>query len=185
VEAVKAHGQKQPPAPRSLKPEISEALEKVILKAMEKEPGKRFQDAASMASALEEALRVVVPPAASTQIGSVPAAGGGTLFQEPGSGDERGASIIQEFKAPAAGGQEQIQILTEFGKQWTVPVKTGVSLTIGRGEDNDIVLQDLQASRHHARIENDGKVYKIIDLNSRNGTFLEDAKLLPGVPKSG
>jgi len=184
VEAVKAHGQQPPPAPRSVKPEVPEAIEKVILKAMEKEPGKRFQSAAEMAAALEKGLVTTAPPAKPTQIGSAPSAGGGTQFQEVGTGDERGASIMREFSAPAGGGQEQIQILTEFGKQSTVPVKPGASLTIGRGEDNDIVLQDLQASRHHARIENDGKVYKIIDLNSRNGTFLEDAKLLPGVPEA-
>ena len=205
VEAVKAHGQQPPPTPRSIKPDIPEALEKVILKAMEKEPAKRFQDAAAMAAAVEGAL----PPKA-TQIGSAPIASatvaggvaveykggaveskggavenkGGTQFQEMGTGDERGASVLREFSAPAAGGQEQIQILTEFGKQSTVAVHPGRNLTIGRGEDNDIVLQDPQASRHHARIENDGKKYKIIDLNSRNGTFLEDAKLLPGVPEA-
>jgi len=196
VEAVKAHGQQTPPAPRTLKPEIPETLEKVILKAIEKEPAKRFQDAAAMAAALENVL-----PAGPTQIGSAPAAaaaavaggadgyiGGGTQFQEMGD-QGRGASIMGEFSAPVLGavgysGEEQIQILTEFGKQSFVPVRAGSILRVGRGDDNEIVLKDAQASRHHARIEYDGKVYKVVDLNSRNGTFLEDAKLLPGVPET-
>ena len=102
VEAVKAHGQQPPPAPRTLKPEIPEALEKVILKAIEKEPAKRFQDAAAMAAALENAL-----PAKPTQIGSAAAAavavsGGGTQFQEMGD-QGRGASIMGEFNAPVPG----------------------------------------------------------------------------------
>jgi len=208
VEAVKAHGQQPPPPPRSIKPGIPEKLEKVILKAMEKEPAKRFKDAAAMAAALEDAVVVDEAPPLATRIGAAPAAamgtsamgisGSGTQFQESGTGkgdeyigDEyigRGASVLREFSAPAAGvdgyiGQVQIQILTEFGKQSTVTVRPGGVLTIGREDDNDIVLLDPQSSRHHARIENDGKVYKIIDLNSRNGTFLEDAKLLPGVPE--
>jgi eukaryotic-like serine/threonine-protein kinase len=185
VEAVKAHGQQTPPAPRALKPEIPEVLEKVILKAIEKEPPKRFQDAAAMAAALENVL-----PPKPTQIGSAPvaASGGGTQFQEMGD-QGRGASIMGEFSAPVMGavgysGQEQIQILTEFGKQSFVPVQAGGILRVGREEDNEIMLKDAQASRHHARIEYDGKVYKVIDLNSRNGTFLEDAKLLPGVPET-
>ena len=145
VEAVKAHGQQPPPAPRTLKPEIPETLEKVILKAMEKEPAKRFQDAAAMAAALENAL-----PAKPTQIGSAAAAavavsGGGTQFQEMGD-QGRGASIMGEFKAPEPGlgaysGQEQIQILTEFGKQSFVPVRAGGILKVGREEDNEIVLR--------------------------------------------
>jgi tRNA A-37 threonylcarbamoyl transferase component Bud32 len=185
VEAVKAHSQQTPPAPRSLKPELPEALEKVILKAIEKEPAKRFQEAAAMEAALENVL-----PAKPTVIGAAPAAasGGGTQFQEMGE-PGRGASIMEEFGAPVLGaagfgGQEQVQVLTELGKQSFVPVRAGAILRVGRADDNEIVLTDAQASRHHARIEYDGKVYKIIDLNSRNGTFLEDAKLLPGVPET-
>jgi predicted component of type VI protein secretion system len=56
-------------------------------------------------------------------------------------------------------------------------------VTIGRGDENTIVISDPQASRRHARIEYDGQGYRIVDLNSRNGTYLEDAKLLPGIPE--
>ncbi len=45
-----------PPSPRILNPTLSIAVEKVVLKALEKEPSKRYQNGESMAAALEEAL---------------------------------------------------------------------------------------------------------------------------------
>jgi polysaccharide biosynthesis protein PelF len=46
-------------------------------------------------------------------------------------------------------------------------------LWIGRATDNDLVVDDLAASRYHAIMQNsgDGK-YEIIDLDSHNGTFV-------------
>lgn len=45
-------------------------------------------------------------------------------------------------------------------------------LTLGRGEDNDIVLDEPQVSRHHARIVRAEDGHYIEDLASANGTFL-------------
>jgi uncharacterized membrane protein len=56
-------------------------------------------------------------------------------------------------------------------------------LTIGRSADNDVALDDPKVSRRHARVEFDGAHYKVTDLNSTNGTYLTNVKLLPGVPE--
>ncbi len=45
-------------------------------------------------------------------------------------------------------------------------------LTIGRGLENDIVVDDLLASRHHARITRQGDGFEVVDLASRNGTYV-------------
>ncbi|HEY7348031.1 MAG TPA: protein kinase [Ktedonobacterales bacterium] len=45
-----------PPAPRSLNPDIPPAVEAVILKALAKEPDRRFQSAAAFGAALAEAI---------------------------------------------------------------------------------------------------------------------------------
>jgi hypothetical protein len=45
-------------------------------------------------------------------------------------------------------------------------------LTIGRGADCDITLPERQVSRHHARIERRNRGYLLIDLGSKNGTFV-------------
>ncbi len=45
-------------------------------------------------------------------------------------------------------------------------------ITIGRQENNAIVLGDQAVSSYHAEIENDGSQYFITDYQSRNGTFV-------------
>ncbi len=45
-------------------------------------------------------------------------------------------------------------------------------LRIGREPDNDVVVDDLDVSRHHAELRKVGNVYQIIDLDSYNGTYV-------------
>jgi diguanylate cyclase (GGDEF)-like protein len=47
--------------------------------------------------------------------------------------------------------------------------------TIGRGHENDIVLQSQSVSRRHARIERRAGTFSVIDETSTNGTFLNYA----------
>lgn len=47
-------------------------------------------------------------------------------------------------------------------------------VTIGRSRSNDISLEDSRVSRHHARIVRDERGFLIEDLNSRNGTRVDD-----------
>ena len=49
-----AHVSEPPRSPRSLRPELPEPLERVILQALEKEPAKRFADAAEFKRAIEK-----------------------------------------------------------------------------------------------------------------------------------
>jgi pSer/pThr/pTyr-binding forkhead associated (FHA) protein/tetratricopeptide (TPR) repeat protein len=60
-------------------------------------------------------------------------------------------------------------------------------ITIGRLEDNDIVLNDGSISRHHAHIERHGGQFIIKDQGSQNGIWVAGARvaqweLQPGVP---
>jgi DNA-binding response OmpR family regulator len=50
-------------------------------------------------------------------------------------------------------------------------------LIIGRDEQCDLVIDDRQVSRHHARIRRDAGQYILEDLNSKNGTFLNGQEL--------
>lgn len=51
------------------------------------------------------------------------------------------------------------------------------SVLIGRGADCDVVVNDAKASRHHCRLtrENDG--FRLEDLQSRNGTYVEGLRV--------
>ena len=48
------------------------------------------------------------------------------------------------------------------------------SLTIGRGDKNDVVIQDPAVSGHHAKIDPVGDRFVLIDLQSKNGTFVNE-----------
>lgn len=48
---------------------------------------------------------------------------------------------------------------------------------IGRASDNDIVIDDLLVSRHHAELRKDGEDYVLVDLNSQNGTFINGKRI--------
>ncbi len=48
---------------------------------------------------------------------------------------------------------------------------------IGRALDNDIVVNHASVSRHHASIEAQNGAFQIRDLNSQNGTFVQDQRV--------
>jgi DNA-binding response OmpR family regulator len=54
--------------------------------------------------------------------------------------------------------------------------------TIGRWEDNDVVVPDRWISRHHAQIRREGRHYLIEDLDSKNGLFLNGKRVIEPVP---
>jgi pSer/pThr/pTyr-binding forkhead associated (FHA) protein len=53
---------------------------------------------------------------------------------------------------------------------------------IGQGPQNDLVLDDDTVSTNHARLEFEDGGWRIYDLGSRNGTYVEGVKLAPEVP---
>src|SRR5581483_10922658 len=55
-------------------------------------------------------------------------------------------------------------------------------VTIGRSRSNDISLDDARVSRHHARIVRDATGYLLEDLNSRNGTRVDDRPVRDSCP---
>lgn len=52
---------------------------------------------------------------------------------------------------------------------------------IGRGYDNNIVLQDPKTSKNHIVIVKQKDTYKIRDLNSTNGTYINEIKIKPNI----
>ena len=62
----------------------------------------------------------------------------------------------------------------------------GDQLTIGRDSTNEIVINDAEVSRRHARLTFQGGKYVLEDLGSTNGTFVNGQRLAgPRVLKAG
>src|SRR5512136_2902901 len=49
---------------------------------------------------------------------------------------------------------------------------------VGRDITNDFVINDAEVSRRHARLTLEGDRYKIEDLNSTNGTYIDGQRLI-------
>jgi ABC transport system ATP-binding/permease protein len=63
------------------------------------------------------------------------------------------------------------------------PVPGAGTLTLGRARDNDIVLNDVQVSRHHARVETTAAGRRrVVDLGSRNRTLVNGTVADPALP---
>ena len=53
-------------------------------------------------------------------------------------------------------------------------LQKGASLTIGRRKTNDVIIEDPAVSGHHAKIDSLGDRFILIDLQSKNGSFVNE-----------
>ena len=67
----------------------------------------------------------------------------------------------------------------ERGQQIPIALRT---TTLGRKRGNLIVLRDAKVSRRHAEIRLQDSTFVLQDLNSRNGTFVNDQRISTAVP---
>jgi pSer/pThr/pTyr-binding forkhead associated (FHA) protein len=71
---------------------------------------------------------------------------------------------------------DRVVVIEPNGVKRSRPV-TPQGLTIGRGDENDLVINYAAASRSHALVTFDRGRYYVIDLGSANGTYLGNARL--------
>jgi two-component system, NtrC family, response regulator HydG len=70
-------------------------------------------------------------------------------------------------------------LIIREGSTWTDVVRLipGESVTIGRAPTNTVVVKDERCSRYHAEAFQAQGAWQLRDLDSRNGTFIDDARL--------
>ncbi len=176
-EAIRCHSTENPPTPRSIRSDLPVELEQVILKALAKSPKDRYENAASF----EKALADLGLTRRSEGVKSILGTTVSLVTQYQSSlVSSRGISIFGRSENLTNLSRDQIQVKQADGTTQTIDIKSE-NVTIGREESNDICLNSSNVSRHHARIEFDGSQYRIVDLNSTNGTYLGTARLLPGL----
>lgn len=62
---------------------------------------------------------------------------------------------------------------------------SGNRITVGRGLDNDIVLEDASVSRHHAELAREGGKLEVRDLGSTNGTWVNAGRVTAAALQPG
>ena len=72
-------------------------------------------------------------------------------------------------------------IIRENGSERIVDLK--VRTTIGRAQENDIAIDDINSSRRHCQIERNPNGYEVVDLKSRNGTLVNGILSLSDGPR--
>ena len=68
-----------------------------------------------------------------------------------------------------------LTLLLKFNDQVMKTIETDKEVvSIGRNASNDIQIDNLSVSKNHAKITRDRGSYRVVDLNSTNGTYLNE-----------
>jgi FHA domain len=73
--------------------------------------------------------------------------------------------------------------IPSFEVRWIASPQGAGIVTVGREDDCDVVFRDHTVSKIHAQFCNDRRGLTITDLNSRNGTRLNQRALVPEQPE--
>jgi len=97
-------------------------------------------------------------------------------------GDTDDSAVVEVRPAPhtptaSAAVPTPADVLTRQGGETSVRHVVASRLTVGRLPDNDVVLDDLLVSRRHAELHRTGPSWRIVDLNSGNGTFVNGTRV--------
>ncbi len=164
TDAIRMHVKEIPPSPRTVRPNLPEHVEQIILQAIAKNPASRFQTGSQFAEALRRAAFGITHPGETyvNPQASIIINGGGSLLLE---GQPAGTDQLMIYHA---GGAPRVMAMVKD------------SMVAGRGQENEITLPDKGVSRHHVRIERDGEGgWQVIDLASTNGCFINSIRLQP------
>jgi serine/threonine protein kinase len=147
-------GEKQTPS--ALRPDIDKDLEAIVLKAMSPRPEQRYETAREFFEALEE------------YNGKQPL---------PNTASARGtATTMQPMPAATGGGSGWMLVPVKNDTTEKHPIH-GDNVMVGRDRTCSIVLSHPAVSRRHARITLSGSAWVLEDLQSANGTYVNNARV--------
>jgi hypothetical protein len=78
--------------------------------------------------------------------------------------------VFQAQAQPAAQARTRLLLAAASGTH-VIPLES-TQITIGRGLNNDVILEDTRVSRHHAQLRYRQKRFWVADLGSTNGTYV-------------
>lgn len=157
---IEDHIFKSPPLPTSIKPDIPEAVEQVILKALAKQRSDRHAKVADLVKAFKKAW----------------------LPLNHAEDDDISSTTMESIGIAT--------LLCENGKSFALAEEMVVlgRNSSTKNIQNDIDLSDLDIkkiiSRRHAMVQRKNNEFVLNDLDSRNGTFLNGERLSSTQPRT-
>jgi hypothetical protein len=135
-------------------------------------------DAAQVSGAAGPAGSVGSPSTRVGQGASPPAAHVDPLLPVMPDVDAARTRAMRPLEMPLgpAGFESLRLVATIAGRRMTWPL-AGKRVRIGRGLDNDVVLDDASVSRHHAEITREDGRLEVRDLGSTNGTWVNAGRV--------
>ncbi|MFQ3659259.1 MAG: protein kinase [Anaerolineae bacterium] len=177
-EAIRMHTREPVVRPSELRADVPRDLERVIMRCLEKDPNSRYQTAIELARTLE---------AISKSVEQKDQALFEPVIEDPNKTQVMNAPIDAQMPyftpQPVTDdqiGYDRLLLYSEKYPTRAIRIERDI-LTIGRDANNTIVLECPTASRRHARIERFPGGFRLIDLGSRNGTYIALNRLLPNV----
>ncbi|MCA9992307.1 MAG: protein kinase, partial [Anaerolineales bacterium] len=194
AEAVRQHLEVTPPKPSSHQPALPAALDEIILRALAKKPENRYQTGEDLAAALRQLETKSSRPGATTAAAASGAAlavgftAGGPHVATQLESNEWVAEAVVSRRIDAnhtwtTAGDYRLLVAHKWERAEALGITRPI-ITIGRAEDNDVVLSDSTVSRHHASMERTPAGWQIVDLGSTNGTYLDGARLGESIPEN-
>jgi serine/threonine protein kinase len=178
------------PLPRNVPPDV----EKVLRKALSADPAQRYPEVSTFIQALSlcRAAAVNEPPTRSVSAGGGPVypSDTGPAKRSPSSTTPKnpqqvsseimknlgaGGATRENARPDSKRGRRQLR-MGKSGKAKAVPL-TKKEVSIGRHPDCDLPIGDLEVSRRHARLVAWQGGYTIEDLDSANGTYVNDVRV--------
>jgi serine/threonine protein kinase len=158
-------GEKQPPS--ALRPEIDKELEAIVVKAMHPRMDQRFETAREFFEALEEynARQPIAPT-------------GRHAVADPDADTPAARPAVVEVPRHWA----LVNVKADANEKHAI---TGDSVMVGRDRTCSIVLAHPAVSRRHARITVAGQGPVLEDLQSANGTYVNNNRIDRAVLKAG
>jgi len=180
AEAIRMHTREAVPRVSERRPGIPLDLEAVVNKALQKTPNDRYQTGIDFARALQRILPILDADAGDMEsLSQVQDANITQIMIEPLA---RYMPLLTHPPRPEGTAEHDRLVL--YSDQYPTKIfdLDKPIFTIGRGGDQDIVLESTNVSRRHARIERSpDNVYRVVDVGSANGSWLGSYKLIENV----
>jgi serine/threonine protein kinase len=165
TDILHAHLNLTPPNASAVNPAVPKHVDEAILRAMAKSSADRFQSAWEMACAVnQQAYSTATPPAPCGNY----AAEQEVLTPPPDVTIRHSQRVSLRILNGSQAGQ-------------VFAINAGLSLGNNKAK-NDIALDDIYASRAHARLDRQGLTYQVMDLGSANGTKVNGKRIAPHTP---